>query len=218
MKKMKKIIFLSALSMALIFSIQSCKKKEATLSNKDNVHEFNQNITPELIESVITQLHSDPNTKLKPGWLRRAWDWIVDHTGVSSYYVPGVGVVHCNLNLNCGECPGMCLFSGVIDGTPTGEDETSPEHQEMDFSTYGIWLIANEETNEEAILFVFNHDVENYVYEGYFHVDSDIYLADHIAQEILGKSKVEVLRGVYPVVYHSGSGYHYTMVNSRITD
>lgn len=216
---MKKISFFGVIFCSIVLMFNSCNKDTVSISDasSSNVSIYDEIVTIESIESMLNQIYSNSDNRLKDGWLRRAWDWLVDHTGVSAYFVPGVGVVDCGFNLPCGPCPGMCLFSGTIDGTPTGVDTTSAQNKALGYSTFGLWLIQNENTMEEAIMFVFNEDVDNYVYHDEFHVSDNVYLSDTLAN-IIGKSEVLIHKGVYPIVFHSGSGYTYTVVNSTITD
>lgn len=215
---MKKFFLgISFLTMISTFGIYSCTKSiEKQIISVNNKTVFNEKVTNDLIKEILNQIYSKPDSKLSDGWLRRAWEWVKDHAGASTFYVDGFEV-NMGLNLPCGPNPGFCINAGIMDGIVTGESITSNENLALGYSTYGLWLIKNEKTSQETIMLVFNNDFSKFIYQGKIHFQNDVNLSPRLLN-IIGKSYAKINAGAYPIVYDPLSDYYYTVVNSSMIE
>jgi hypothetical protein len=78
---------------------------------------------------------------------------------------------------------------------------------------FGIELIENSETQQEAILFVFNEDKDFFTSDGFLHFAEDTQAGTNILSSF-NKNNIVFLKGEYPVVFDETTGYFYSLVNA----
>ncbi len=72
---------------------------------------------------------------------------------------------------------------------------------------------VSKKQNEEAIMFVFNKDVEDFTMDNYFYIEKDIYASKSITDE-LGKNSIMFVKGKYNIVYDETTKYYYALVET----
>lgn len=187
----------------------SCDK-ETTIEKQQNIQESKSILTMEPtysineIQSIVNDLKSAE--KAAPGWWDKVKKWFKKHTGTHLFD-------NCTGSNPCGPCPGLCLYLGVVDGTPTDFDYPTQDDYSNALRVFGLFLIQNEKTNEEAIMFVFNKDVEDFTMDNYFYIERDIYASKSITNE-LGKNSIMFVKGKYNIVYDETTKYYYALVKT----
>ncbi len=200
---MKKLIFLS-----LVLSILSCEKKESqivdqqaetitqTTTDVNDLKLYDKNE----IEGILNDLSSQDRGPL--GWIvEHIINFVQAHTGrQNSGLEPS-----CEGTGDCGACPALCLngASGPIGGiiNPTGE--ISEEDYEMGYRMYSLSLLTNVADESQALYFEMADDLEAFIDDGHFYVNTAATLSSDIAEE-LGKERITLSPGIYPVIYEGG--------------
>lgn len=184
--------------------LYSCSKE----INKNVATQVEQNkvISVEELESIISDLNS--LEKAPPKWWEKVKKWFKDHTGTYLFD-------NCSYNNPCGPCPGLCLRANLVGGEENDSDTLGSEDYANGLRLFGLSLIENRETGEEAIMFVFNQDVEDFTSDDFFYIEREVEASKTLCSAI-DKSKISFHKGKYPVVKDTISGYYYTVVNSTI--
>lgn len=206
---MKKIIY-GTLFLALVgiaLSTVSCKKEAICTVSDASVLQMSPTYSIDEIQSVLNDLNSGAKGKC---W-EKIKAWFKKHTG-SRLFNNCQGPPR-----PCGPCPGMCFRNEkTFGGEPTSIEIATQADRANGLGVVGISLIQNDETNEEAIMFVFNEEeVNDFTYEGFFYVEDDFY-SDEILNDTFTKSSIKFEKGKYHVVYDSTTGYYYSLVKTII--
>lgn len=183
-------------------------KKELNQVKSDNISvlEMKPSLSVAEIQGVLNDLNS--NEKAPPKWWEKVKKWFHDHTGTHLF-------PNCQYSNPCGPCPGLCLRAGIIGGNENEGDEALPEDYSNGLRVFGLSLIQNIETEKEAIMFVFNKDVNDFTYNNFLYIEKDLYSND-VIKNALGKESIKFIKGKYHVVYDSTTGYYYSIVDTEI--
>ncbi|WP_343603883.1 hypothetical protein [Fluviicola sp.] len=201
---MKKMICLGILVFTTSLIIQSCTKSQQERT-PEPAEKFTSTITVKDVKKIISALNSQEKI---PTWVEKAKKWLKNHTGTHLQN-------NCNGNNPCGPCPGICISVALIDSPENGTDVASASDYASGLRVYGLMLVEHELTGEEAFLFLFKNDVNDYTIDGFFYLESDVETSAAITTSF-GKNQIQFKEGKYPVVYDSTTGYHYALVESTI--
>lgn len=202
---MKKLIYLSFLAIAII-SVSCNKNHEVTERRTDSVVKYQPTYSKKEITSIVHSINS--GEKVGPGWLEKVKKWFNDHTG--TYLFSG-----CTNHNPCGPCAGLCLRAGLVTGDENNGDSATPEDYANGLRVFGLSLIENTESGEQAIMFVFNSDVNDFTTNGAFYIEKDLFVSNTIANA-MGKNSIKFVKGNYSVVFDASTGYSYALVQSVI--
>jgi len=210
MKKYSFIVFLAVMALSLVV-IVSCnketeKEKQQVASQNVSVLRMEPTYSVDEVQSIVNDLKL--GEKAPSGWWDKVKKWFKKHTGTHLFE-------NCIGSNPCGPCPGLCLSLGVIDGDPTDLDYPTQEDYSNALRVFGLFLIQNVRTGEEAIIFVFNKDIEDFTMDRYLYIERDIY-ASKIVSDELKKESIMFVKGKYNVVYDETTKYYYALVKTII--
>lgn len=204
---MKKLIYGGLFLAVMAISLNGCKKEYSTVeSDAISVLQMEPRLSVSEVQEVINELNS--TEKAPPKWWAKIKKWFHDHTGTHLF-------PNCQGSNPCGPCPGLCLRAGIISGNENDGDVASQENYNNGLRVFGLHLIENRETGAEAIMFVFNEDVNDFTSNSILYIERDL-LTNDVIKNALGKESIKFIKGRYNVVYDSKEGYYYAIVDARM--
>ncbi len=206
---MRKLFFGGVIAIVSFSTVISCSKKVNNESNESkqantSVVDYQPTYSTKEVKSVLADINSVE--KIGPGWGAKVKKWFNDHTG--TYLFSG-----CTNSNPCGPCPGICFRAGIVDGNNNNGDVASTQDYANGLRVYGLNLIENSQTNEQAILFVFNKDLNDLTSDNYFYIEGDI-MANSTICAAMGKTSIKFIKGKYAVVKDNETGYYYALVET----
>jgi len=198
MKKIKYYIFaITGVIFAIIIAIACNKENDNQINNQKNVNSSNTTVLENDIDKIMYQEYQNylmkPDEKGPAQW----WKWLKAHSGVGPYVIGGQ-VIHCGLNLPCGECPGICLNLDYDPLVP-GSQFLSEDDYEA-----GIRLLQMAYYNDSTFGMTFIHP--DITWNDTFYVSQSFFIGS-AASNLFNRDSVIILNGNYPVTYsHSQNG------------
>jgi len=205
MKKIQSILFSAVITIiiAVLVIVISCSKQDDSRSIPQNTQEnilptSNSDFDVDQIMLNAYKEHLYNNSKGPVQW----WRWLVAHSGVGPYLINGQ-LIHCGLNLPCGECPGICFGN-----TTKGVDNLIPVNSDYlisaDDYADGERLIQMAYYSDTLFGITFIH--QDFAYYDTLYVMEEYYIGD-AASELFDRDSVIILPGRYPLTYsHSDNG------------
>lgn len=202
---MKKLIYLSFLTISIV-AISCNKNQEISKRQNDSVVNYKPTYSEKEVALIIQSINS--SEKAGPRWWEKVKKWFRDHTG--TYLFSG-----CNNHNPCGPCAGLCLRAGIVTGDENDGDTATPKDYANGLRVFGLSLVENSDSGEQAIMFVFNNDVNDFTTNGSLYIEKDLFTSNTIAAA-MGKKSLKFVKGEYSVVYDATTGYSYALVRTVI--
>ncbi|AEA44235.1 hypothetical protein [Fluviicola taffensis] len=200
---MKKLIYLSLVTISFI-AVSCNKNQEVSKRENESVVNFEQTYSEKDVTSIIQSINS--SEKVGPGWFEKVKKWFNDHSGTHLFQGCAGGGA-------CGPCPGLCIGGATISGNNNNGDSATPETYADGLRVYGLSLIENKETHEQAMMFVFNLDLADFTKDGYFYIENDISASSNMSSA-MGKNNIKFIKGKYIVVFDETTHYYYALVET----
>lgn len=203
---MKSVIYGGVIIATISLMFFGCDKGHNQFSTEHaTVIQMKPSISKVDIQSVIDDLNSETKA---PKWWTKMKKWFKNHAGTHLFE-------NCQGSGNCGPCPGFCISFDSFGGEENNGDTVSQKDYEDGFRVFGLKLIQHSETGEEAIIFIFNDDLNCFTSDNFLYIERDLNAHMNI-NLAMSTDSIKFRKGKYHVVLDSITGYHYAMVDALI--